>query len=136
MTGTCVRSGSWFAVVTISRRFVDGFTPIQPQPEPWMPAVVVLNSFLSASSEPNDSTIAVLSGPSRSAPPEPLPSDADPARFFQKSEWLMCPVLAHGGQYLATLMMRLIGGADHYESRHIRQAYPSSHHTGFHGSCS
>jgi hypothetical protein len=36
----------------------------QPQPEPWTAAVVVLNCFLNESSEPKDSSIAVLSGPS------------------------------------------------------------------------
>ena len=61
----------------------------QPQPEPWMAAVVVLNSFLKLSKEPNASTIAFLRGPSRRTPPLPLPSDEAPARFFQKREWLM-----------------------------------------------
>lgn len=36
--------------------------------------------------------MAVLSGPSLRTPPLPRPSDAEGARFFQKSEWLMCPV--------------------------------------------
>ena len=64
----------------------------QPQPEPWIPAVVVLNSFLRLSRDPKASVMACLRGPSGRAPPLPLPSDLEPARFFQKREWLMCPL--------------------------------------------
>jgi hypothetical protein len=54
-----------------------------------MAAVVVLNSFFKTSSEPQRSHMAVLRGPSLSAPPLPLRSTAEGARFFQKREWLM-----------------------------------------------
>ena len=63
----------------------------QPQPEPWMAAVVVLNSFLKLSKEPKLSTMAFLRGPSWRTPPVPLPSAWLGARFFQKREWLMWP---------------------------------------------
>ncbi len=117
MMGTCVRSGSWFAVVTISRVLSEGLYPYrtgeglntrtsdegregvhtsQPQPEPWMAAVVALNSAVNLSTEPQVLRMASLRAPSRRTPPLPLPSDAEPARFFQKSEWLMWP--ARGGQ--------------------------------------
>lgn len=62
-----------------------------PQPEPWIPAVVVLNSLIRASTEPKVLTMASLRGPSLSLPPLPLPSLALGARFFQNNEWLMCP---------------------------------------------
>ncbi len=61
----------------------------QPQPEPWIEAVVALNSFLKASTVPQFCSMADLRGPSLMAPPLPLPSDLAGARFFQKSEWLM-----------------------------------------------
>ena len=61
----------------------------QPQPEPWMEAVVALNSAMNLSTEPQVLTMASLRGPSRRTPPLPLPSDEAPARFFQKREWLM-----------------------------------------------
>ena len=48
MSGTRWRSGSWLAVVAISRRLVVGLRPSQLQPEPWMPAVAPLNCFLNA----------------------------------------------------------------------------------------
>jgi len=67
----------------------------QPHPEPWMPAVVVLNSFLRLSTVPQRSQMAVFRGPSLSAPPLPLRSVADGARFFQKREWLIWPADAH-----------------------------------------
>src|SRR6266567_5179742 len=57
-----------------------------------MPAVVVLNSFVNVSREPQRSTMAFLRGPSWSAPPWPLRSLAEGARFFQKREWLMWPI--------------------------------------------
>ena len=63
----------------------------QPQPEPWMEAVVALNSLMKASTEPQFCSMADLRGPALMAPPLPLPSDLAGARFFQKSEWLMCP---------------------------------------------
>lgn len=63
----------------------------QPQPEPWIAAVVVLNCFCMFSTEPNACTMACFKGPSRKAPPWPFCSAAEGARFFQKSEWLMWP---------------------------------------------
>ena len=68
----------------------------QPQPEPWMPAVVVLNCFLKSSKEPKTEVIASLSGPSLRTPPLPLPSEDEGARLVQKSEWLMWPA---GGRW-------------------------------------
>ena len=61
----------------------------QPQPEPWMAAVVALNSLTKLSKEPHCLRMASLRGPSRRAPPLPLPSEEAGARFFQKREWLM-----------------------------------------------
>ena len=63
----------------------------QPQPEPWMPAVALLNAVVKASRVPHSLRMDSLRGPSGSTPPVPLPSVADGARFFQKREWLMCP---------------------------------------------
>lgn len=62
-----------------------------PHPEPWIEAVVVLNSFLRFSRLPKDWSMASLRGPAASLPPFPFPSEAAGARLFQKSEWLMCP---------------------------------------------
>jgi hypothetical protein len=67
----------------------------QPQPEPWMPAVAVLNSFFKLSTVPQRSQMAVFRGPSLSTPPLPLRSVAEGARFFQKREWLMWPADTH-----------------------------------------
>ena len=67
----------------------EGRRTSQPQPEPWMPAVVVLNSFLRLSRLPKAATMASLRGPSLRSPPLPLFSDEAGAKFFQKSEWLM-----------------------------------------------
>jgi len=63
----------------------------QPQPEPWIAAVVALNCFCMFSTEPNACTMASFKGPSRKAPPWPFCAAAEGARFFQKSEWLMWP---------------------------------------------
>jgi len=74
---------------------MDWTRTTQPQPEPWMPAVVVLNSFLSLSTDPQRSQMAAFRGPSLSTPPLPLRSVAEGARFFQKREWLMWPADTH-----------------------------------------
>ena len=62
-----------------------------PQPEPWIPAVVVLNSFLRFSRLPNRESIASFKGPGFKVPPLPLFWEAGGAKFFQNKEWLMCP---------------------------------------------
>ena len=62
----------------------------QPQPEPWILSVAALNSFLRLSSPPKSLSMACLSGPSLRTPPFP-PLLEEGARFFQKSEWLICP---------------------------------------------
>ena len=80
--------GSEIQIAPICEQRKTGRTS-QPQPEPWMPAVVVLNCFLKSSKEPKTEEMASLSGPSLRTPPLPLPSDEAGARFFQKSEWLM-----------------------------------------------
>lgn len=64
---------------------------IQPHPEPWIAAVVALNCFFMFSTLPNAASMASLRGPGPMWPPDPFPSFADGARFFQKREWLMWP---------------------------------------------
>lgn len=64
-----------------SSHIIENLTS-QPHPEPWIPAVVVLNSFLKLSNEPNEPTIASFKGPLLSTPPFP-PFSFEGAKFFQ-----------------------------------------------------
>jgi len=99
-----LRRGSWLGVVTISNFFKEGLYPYQtrecanyvysdqcevltsqPQPLPWTAAVFSFIAFLNASTEPKSLSMA-----SFKAPVGWLVGPVG-ARFFQKSEWLMCP---------------------------------------------
>lgn len=65
---------------------------IQPQPEPWIPSVAVLNFWIRTSIEPYSAITAFPNALlALKAPPFP-PFSFEGARFFQKSEWLICPV--------------------------------------------
>lgn len=88
-SGTCGGvTGSWLAVVITSRRLFLELRANQPQPEPWIPRVAAVTSFLRFSKPPRSRSTALANA---------LPSgylasaDCAGARFFQKSEWLMWP---------------------------------------------